>query len=77
LKTTFAVLGGPALYLLGNILFKRAIWGRLPLSHLVGLGLLVLLIPVAAVASPLALGAAATLILVIVGAWETRSLRSP
>lgn len=77
LKTTFAVLGGPALYLLGNILFKRAIWGRLPLSHLVGLGLLALLIPVAAVASPLALGAAATVILVIVGAWETRSLRSP
>jgi low temperature requirement protein LtrA len=75
-KTAFAVGGGPALYLLGNILFKRTIWGRLPLSHLVGLGLLVLLAPAAMFAPPLALGAAATLVLVIVAAWETRSLRS-
>ena len=72
----FAVLGGPTLYLLGNILFKRATWGLLPLSHLVGVGFLALLIPVASVASPLALGAATTLIHVIVAAWETRSLRS-
>jgi low temperature requirement protein LtrA len=75
-KTVFAVLGGPALYLLGNTLFKRTIWGRLPLSHLVGLGLLALLIPAASLAPALVLGAAASLVLVIVAAWETRSLAS-
>jgi low temperature requirement protein LtrA len=76
MTTALAVLGGPALYLIGNSLFKRTIWGRLPLSHLVGLGLLALLAPMVSAASMLALGAAGTFILVIVAVWETRSLRS-
>jgi low temperature requirement protein LtrA len=70
------ILGGPAIYLVGNILFKRAIVGRMPLSHLVGLALLALLLPFAAVATPLALGAATSATLVIVATWETISLRS-
>ena len=41
------LLGGPALYLVGNIFFKRASARYYPLSHLAGLGLLVLLAPVA------------------------------
>jgi low temperature requirement protein LtrA len=60
--------------LAGNLLFKRVSARHFPLSHLVGLGLLALLIPVAAVASPLALSGATTLVLVIVAVWETRSL---
>jgi Bacterial low temperature requirement A protein (LtrA) len=36
LETTVAVLSGPALFLVGNILFKRTTADRLPLSHLVG-----------------------------------------
>jgi low temperature requirement protein LtrA len=75
LKTAFAVLGGPALYLAGNILFKRAISGKVALSHLAGLGMLALLIPAARFASGLALGSATTLVLVVVAAWETWSLR--
>jgi low temperature requirement protein LtrA len=59
--TTATALGGPALYLAGNTLFKRAIAERLPLSHLGGLALLALLIPLARVASPLATAGAATL----------------
>ena len=35
-----ALLGGPALYLFGNLIFKRTNADHLPLSHLVGLGLL-------------------------------------
>ena len=35
-----AILGGPAVYLVGNVLFKQAIVGRIPLSHLIGLALL-------------------------------------
>jgi low temperature requirement protein LtrA len=74
LKTAAVVLGGPALYLAGNILFKRALYGFMPLSHLVGLGALALLIVAVPVLPPLALGAATTLVLVIVAVWETWSL---
>lgn len=73
-KTAAVVLGGPALYLAGNILFKRALYARMPLSHLVGLGALALLILAVPAMPPLALGAATTLVLVIVAVWETWSL---
>jgi low temperature requirement protein LtrA len=75
IETAAAALGGPALYLLGNSLFKRTIYGRLPLSHLVGLLLLALLIPAAPVTSPLLFGTMTVLVLVLVAIWETRSLR--
>ena len=67
------LLGGPALYLAGNIFFKRASARYYPLSHLVGLGLLVLLAPVASWMTPLMLGAATTVVFVVVAVWETRS----
>ncbi len=35
------VLLAPVVYLVGNIGFKRVVMGRLPLSHGVGLGLMV------------------------------------
>lgn len=74
-KTAAVLLGGPALYLLGNLLFKRISAKYYPLSHLVGLGLLALLVPVATVAGPLAFSGATALVLVIVAIWETRSFR--
>ena len=73
-KTAAVLLGGPALYLFGNLLFKRATAGWLPLSHLVGLGLLGLLVPVAGSVQPLTFSALTTLVLVVVAIWETRSL---
>jgi low temperature requirement protein LtrA len=74
--TTAAVLiGGPALYLLGNLMFKRATAGSPALSHMVGLCLLVLLIPVSTMVQPLTFSAATTLVLVLVAAWETLSFR--
>jgi low temperature requirement protein LtrA len=75
LASAFALLGGPALYLVGNIFFKRASAKYYPLSHLVGLGLLLVLAPFAMLMTPLALGAATTAALIIVAAWETRSFR--
>jgi low temperature requirement protein LtrA len=75
IKVVGSVLLGPALFLIGNILFKRATLGQPALSHMVGLALLVLLIPAAAALSPLLLSAASTLVLVIVAAWESWSLR--
>jgi low temperature requirement protein LtrA len=73
LAEAFALLGGPALYLIGNLCFKRASAKNLPLSHLVGLGLLAALAPFAVALTPLALGTATTAVLVIVAIWETRS----
>jgi low temperature requirement protein LtrA len=75
LAAAAVIVGGPALYLLGNLLFKRAIAGRLPLSHLVGFGLLAMIAPTVPYLSPLALAAAVTLSLLVVATWETISLR--
>jgi low temperature requirement protein LtrA len=73
-KTAATVLGGPVLFLLGNLLFKRTQIRRTGLSHMVGLALLAALAPLAPYASPLPFAAAATLVLVVVAVWETRSL---
>jgi low temperature requirement protein LtrA len=73
LAEALVLLGGPALYLIGNIFFKRASARFYPLSHLVGLGLLIALTPFALFLTPLALGAATTGVLIVVAIWETRS----
>jgi low temperature requirement protein LtrA len=70
------LLGGPALFLVGNLLFKLVTAGWVPLSHLVGLALLAALVPAGFVVAPLALGTAASAVLVIVAGWETLSLGS-
>ncbi len=75
-KTGAAVLGGPALYLVGNIMFKRTVAAHLPLSHLMGLVLLGLFVPGVAHLPPLILGVVASVVLVIVAIWETISLKS-
>ncbi len=76
-----AILGGPAMYLLGNALFKWATNDRRspPLSHLGGLLLLFALLPAAFahLFSALALGAITTGILVLVAVWESVALRKP
>jgi low temperature requirement protein LtrA len=71
------ILGGPALYLAGNALFKWVTndrW-RPPLSHLIGLALLLAAIPFAHALSTLALAALTTAILMLVAVWETVALR--
>jgi len=71
------LLGGPALYLLGNALFKRVVNGRnLPLSHLAGLGLLALAGMALRHGSMLQLGMATSAALLAVAIWEVCSLRS-
>jgi low temperature requirement protein LtrA len=74
--TGLAILGGPALYLVGNMLFKRLSAPTTPLSHLVGLALLALLVPATAIATPLVLSAGTTAILIAVAIWEWLSLRN-
>jgi len=73
-----ALLGGPALYLVGNVYFKRASAKYYPLSHLAGLGLLAIVAAISPTlehVTPLALGTATSVILVVVAVWETLSLR--
>jgi low temperature requirement protein LtrA len=76
-----AILGGPALYLLGNALFKWVTNDRRapPLSHLVGLALLLALaVPALAHAlTALELGALTTAILILIAAWESIAVRRP
>jgi low temperature requirement protein LtrA len=74
-KTAAVLIGAPALYLVGNLLFKRATAASPAFSHMIGLGLLAALVPVSALLEPVALSIATTAVLVLVAAWETLSLR--
>lgn len=76
IKVLLSVIGGPLLFLIGTILFKRSIRGIFQLSHLVGIGLLIVLFPFAHNLSPLVLSAITTTIMLIVAAWEAISLGS-
>ena len=68
--TTLAVLGSAALYLLGNLLFKWAIFGRLRPAHVVGLVVLGGAWLPAGELPALAVSALATGVLCGTAAWE-------
>jgi low temperature requirement protein LtrA len=74
LKEIIGLIGGPLLYLVGVILFKRSIRGHLQPSHMVGIAAFVILIPFAHLLTPLLLATAATVIMLIVAVWEAVSL---
>jgi low temperature requirement protein LtrA len=76
LKTVVSAIGGPLLFLLGTILFKHTIRGWLQLSHGVGIIGLAILAWFAGELSPLMLSILTTVIMIIVAAWETISLRT-
>lgn len=59
-ETAALVLGGPALYLSENALFKWSLWEYIPWSRIVAIAALGALIPVAAVSSLLVLAVCAT-----------------
>jgi low temperature requirement protein LtrA len=69
LKTVLSAIGGPLLFLLGTILFKHTIRGFLQLSHGAGIIALGILAWFAGDLSPL-------LLMIVVAAWESISLRS-
>ena len=76
-----ALLGGPILYLLGNALFKWVSNDRAtpPLSHLLGILIILALIPMAygRLYSPLTLACITSCVLVLVAVWEHMALRRP
>jgi low temperature requirement protein LtrA len=71
-KIAIAIAGGAALYLFGNLLFKRTALGYWPLSHLAGLALLVVITSLMSIETPLTMGATVAGVLVVVAAWETQ-----
>ncbi|OLP56720.1 hypothetical protein BJF92_11605 [Rhizobium rhizosphaerae] len=75
LKTASALIGAPAIFLLGNVWIKRAATGRIPPSHLIGLALLALAIPMSLVLQPYALFVLAMAILAVTAACEVYFLR--
>jgi low temperature requirement protein LtrA len=69
------MLGGPALFLAGKGLYKRAVYRRFPVPHLVGL---ILLLPLAWRASQvglLLLNALTTRVLIVVASLESHGHR--
>jgi low temperature requirement protein LtrA len=75
LQTAATLLGGPALYLAGNVAFKRTLYGFMPRSHLVGIGAFAVLLLTIRLLPPLALAALVAAVLITVAVWETWSLR--
>ena len=63
---------GPSTYLAGSAMYKRTIYGVLPVSHLVGIASLVLLIPILLQSSLLAAGWLTTAIMLMAGLGDRR-----
>jgi low temperature requirement protein LtrA len=70
LKTALALIGGPFLFLLGGVLFKRAVFRAWARAQVVGLLALAALAPVSLAVSPLALSLATTAVLLGVSVRE-------
>lgn len=77
LKTPYVLIlsAGPAIYLLGSAVYKKAVYGVVPASHLAGVAALLLLIPAASTVDLLAMGWLTTAITLAVCFWEGRILR--
>jgi low temperature requirement protein LtrA len=75
MRALAVIVGGPAVYLAGLSLFKRLSAPYFPLSHMAGLGLLALLIPLSLYATLLQLASATAAVLIVVSLWEWLSLR--
>jgi len=73
-KSVISIVGGPLLFMVGTILFKRTIHGWFQLSHLAGIAALAVLAGFGHLLSPLILSSITTAILLVVGAWEAISL---
>ncbi|TFC47413.1 low temperature requirement protein A [Cryobacterium sp. TMT1-62] len=70
-STAVAITGGPLLYLLGLALFRFVVAREVLISHVTGIALLLLALPLAFALSPLALGALGALMLTTVACWGT------
>jgi low temperature requirement protein LtrA len=72
---TAVLLAGPAIYLLGSAMYKRVVYGAIPVSHLGGVLMLLLLVPVALIADTLVMGVLTTAVVLVACLWEALLLR--
>ncbi len=73
------IYGGPAIYLIGNAVYKRLIYGRFPTSHVLGILALVIAAPFAFWTDLLMVSGITTVIMLAIAVWEgcTSRLRRP
>jgi low temperature requirement protein LtrA len=71
------MVGGPALYLLGENLFQRTMTRKTNTKRLTVAGLLILLVPLAGNVAALLLGVIVTTLLAALAVWEWRTPRVP
>jgi low temperature requirement protein LtrA len=76
-ETVATVLGGPALFLAGHLLFKRAVFGLWSLPRLAAIVLLTVVAGVGQDWAPLALASVALLVVVSVSWWDLRTVHLP
>ena len=74
-KTTIAVLGGPALFLIGDWLFRWSIAGRAPISTPIAVAALAAIGFTASQLTPVVLMLASVAVLLAVAVWEARTRR--
>lgn len=67
--------GGPVIYLLGSAVYKKIVYGVLPVSHIAGVAALLALIPVAPFVDLLTMGWLTTIIVLATGFPEGRLVR--
>lgn len=77
-KLAYAIVlsAGPAIYLLGSAIYKHVVFGCVPMSHVVGVVVLALLVPVFLRTDLLMAGWLTTLVMLAIGFWEGRLHRS-
>jgi low temperature requirement protein LtrA len=66
---------GPVIYLLGSAIYKLVVYGRIPLSHVAGVIMLVAVAALGRDAQLLTLGWITTGILFIIGLWENNRVK--
>lgn len=67
---------GPIIYLLGSAIYKRIVYGSMPVSHIAGIVVLALIAPVGPVAGLLTLGWLTTIVLLAIGWWDHHTRRT-
>jgi low temperature requirement protein LtrA len=75
LAAACVLIGGPLLYLAGNVAYKKIVYGGFALSHLVAVALLVVLFPIAFVTDRLMVSGSTSAILIVVAVWQSRHPR--
>jgi low temperature requirement protein LtrA len=66
---------GPAIYLLGSSVYKKVVYGAVPVSHIVGVVAFAVLVPISLTTDLLMIGGLTSAILLAVVLWELRATR--